>query len=349
MSDRNNPPRKRIIGPIVVTLMCLAAAYFAWRSVVPPAPTLLSKSSQGIASAEFADGAWYWIEGMNSPGAHLVRATGSSIAGVASTEQVRSFSVGHGKIAWIAGDGKTWSISVEGIDGSARAGIWSGDREPSGLYLADDKLYWLEQVPAAVPESGPMPPLGPTLKVVSAPLAAGAAPTALGSIMEPVGRKILGIHDDRLYAAANRGAFKDITTVYEIPLKGGPSKRIIGEVGDHSALLSPDGTLYWTSPSREDAQPDKAVCVWRLGRDGKPEPIQDWLPSGGRLFASGPTLCYIDGSYSASAWPIGAPGGMPQSLPLPAGYRAVAVGNGEILLQPEGVDKTTPIYRTALP
>src|SRR5207248_2047076 len=135
----------------------------------------------------------------------------------------------------------------------------------------------------------------------------------------------------------------------ELPLKGGLPKRVVAEVGSHNTLLSPDGTLYWTSPSRENSQPDRVVCVWRLGRDGKPEPIQDWLPFGGRLYGTGSGVCYIDGGFTASAWPIGAPRTLPQSLPLPAGYKAVAVGNGEVLLQQATIGKNAPIYRTVLP
>ena len=122
----------------------------------------------------------------------------------------------------------------------------------------------------------------------------------------------------------------------------------IGEPEPVDVAVASNGDLYWTGPSREAAQPARVVCVRRIGRDGRTEWLQDWLPYGGVLYESGSGVYYVGGGNGAvGVWPIGAANPLPQPTKLPAGYAATAVGNGDILVQSD-TEKTPTLYRIPL-
>ena len=86
----------------------------------------------------------------------------------------------------------------------------------------------------------------------------------------------------------------------------------------------------------------------RLGREGRTEWLQDWLPYGGALYESSSGAYYVGGgSGKSGAWPVGGANLLPQPAIIPTDYAATAVGNGEILIQAD-TDKNTTLYRIPL-
>ena len=343
-----NTRRNQLPLTALAVALCLIVGYMVWRYSIPPAPMLFAQPQAAVTDAVWNDGAWYWIEGAGTPAARLVRAVGPAVTALVSGEQVRSFAVGEGKVAWIAGEGRRWSISTVPLDGSGKQTVWSGEKEPRGLCLADRRIYWLEQVPALIPGLGPLPPLESTIRVVAMPLEGGTL-ASIGSVMELRGDQIAGVRDGQVYVVASRPTLQNATTIYRVPISGGVARRVVGETGAQHALLTRNGTLYWTAPSMEAAQVNTIACIRRLGRDDLPVTLEDWVPGGGNLYESTGGTYYVDGSFRPLAWRVTEGKALPQSSPLPVGYTVVAVGDREMLLQSEDMGSKSPLYKIALP
>ena len=356
VTNRPQTKTNRFAFPVVVALLCLVGVFLIWRSTVLPRPTLFARTSAAVTGAVWHDGVWYWMEGARTPKGRLIRGSDSGPKELFAGEPITSFAVGEGKIAWIAGAAGHWSISAAAIiDGSGRKSLWSGSGEPRGLFLAGGNAYWLDPAPPLVPKYNVFAPLGPTVNVVSVPLE-GGEPKIIGAIMEPRGEAILGLRDGLLYIVASRAGLQDATTIYSLPTAGGTARRLAGEVGEQHPLLARDGSLYWPAPSDEAAQQEKIVCIRRIVPDRKDgsntsrvETLQEWLPSGGKLYDTGAGVYYVDGGFYPSAWPISAGKKLPRSIPLPGGYTVVAVGDRDMLVQSTGVGPDLPLFRTPLP
>ena len=346
VSHPNKPKMNRFATMAAAVLICAVGFYCIWRSSQPQVPLFVAKTGAPSARAEWHDGAWYWLEGAGTPAARVMRGDNSAPTVAVSASLITSYAIGPGKIATIAGMGNKWSISLANTAGGGSSTVWSGDREPRGLYFSDQRLYWLDQAPPAVPNADAFSPLAPSVRVMVMPMA-GGAPTLVGSVMEIQGGRILGVKDGQITLTATRSGLQDVTTIYRIPIAGGVARRIAAETGQQQAVLSRDGVLYWTGPSREAAQPTRVVCVRRLGRDGRTEWLQDWLPYGGALYESGDSVYYVGGSGIPGVWPIGGANPLPQPAKLPTGYTALAVGNGGILLQSDS-EKIPTLYRISL-
>jgi hypothetical protein len=348
----SNPPKTKhnpFAIPTIIALLCLVGGYLFFRVLVVPPPTLFARPRAAIANPIWYDGAWYWLEGSGKPGARLVRGNGSGTTDVASVNQMRSFAVGGDKVAWIAGTGKGWTVTVASLDGTARQNLWTGDREPSGLCIAERRVFWLEEAPPLVPGNTPLPPLATTIKVISAPVEGSGAIMVVGTVMELKGKQVVGVRDGQVYVAATRLGLQDATTIYRIPLAGGPARRVAAETGSQFALLTRSGTLYWTAPSRESSDSGKAICIRRLDRDKGPETLEDWLSDGGKLYETAGGVYYVDSSNEATAWPIGNARTLPKPTSLPSGFGVAAVGDREMLVQPTSGGASGSLYRMPLP
>jgi hypothetical protein len=332
----------------IVLAVCAACAYAAWRIVVPPSPVPIATAHGPVSGAAWKDGAWYWLEAAGTPGARVMRVGGSRSGAVAAAAGITEFAVGDGRVAWIGGSGKNWSIGAAPLDGGAASAIWNGEQQPRGVCIAERRIYWLEQRPPPVPDSGPFPPLDSTVAVMSAPLDGGSA-TSIGTILEPMGGRVLGVHDSQIYVTTSRAKLHDVTADYRLPSGGGAAHRIAAGVGRQDALLSSTGTLYWTAPSPEASQPQRALCVRRLLRDGKIETLDDWLPTGGTLYETGQGIIYVDSSWSATAWPIGSGRGLAHAVPPPANFAVAAAGADGLLLRRTDAAKDVTLYRIPLP
>ncbi len=302
-----------------------------------------------MASAAWSDGSWCWLEAAGTQKSRLARSSGAAITQVAAFPEIRSFAVGDGKAAWIAGSAKKWTIGSASFEGTGQSTVWTGDHEPRGLLVANHRVYWLDQGPPLIAEADVLPPLNSRLRLLSAPVEGGGTPAVAGEIMESNGLQIVGIHGGEIYVSALRGNIQGITAIYRVPTDGGPVQRVAAETGAQQALLAHDGTLYWTAPSREAAQPERVVCVSRTASDGRPVTLQDWMPYGGHLYETPSGITYIDGAAIGAVWHIGDSRSLPTSVTMPPGYVALSVGNNEVLLQSNAVGKGVSLYRVSLP
>ncbi len=347
VSHRTNPKINPNLLRAIAVLVCAAGVLWIWRSSMPPTPSLLARSAAPVTVADWHDDAWYWLESAGGPGSRILRAAGSSTVAIVSEGLITSYTAGQGHIAWIVGKGDKWRVNLEGIDGTGKSAIWTGNREPHGLCVADSKLYWLEDTLPFLPNSSPMPPLDSRVQVVAAPLS-GGSPAVVGEIMERHGSQVLGVHDGSIFVMATRQGLQDATVLYRCPVAGGMARRIAAETGDHRALLTHNGELYWTGPSRESAQPQRSICIRRIAGAGRTEWLQDWLPYGGRFYESTHGVYYVGGGSGVPfAFPVGGSNPLPQTAPIPDGYATVAVGNNEMLVRQIATGDNS-LYRISL-
>ena len=306
MFDRNIPQKRRNLYLVLAVFLGAAVLFAVWRILAPPIPTLLARPVAPASGAGLEDGNWYWLEGRGAKGSRVVRASGSGAAAIVTADQIASFAVGEGKVAWIAGDSDKWSIGLGSSSGAAPAVVWTGDRQPHGLCIAEHRLYWLAQTPPAVPDAGPMPPLDAGVRRddrASGRGGAGSRRRVDGAVGPS---RCSGFRNGQIYLTVSRSGFQDVTAIYSLPIGGGAPHRIATELGQQNGLLSRDGTLYWTGQSREAAQPGQYLCVRRLGANGRTEWLEDWMPPDGRLFEGARGVYYVGGGGGArSAWLVG--------------------------------------------
>lgn len=333
---------------VVLAILCLAIGSYLWRNLAPAVPVLVTTTRVPVGGAISVHGAWYWVEDPGTPGSRLTSCVGSSVTTVTSGANIHSFSVGEGKIAWISSQGKLWSISAVATNGSGKIELWKGVHEPRGICIAEHLIFWIERVPAAVPDAGALPPLAATIRVMSAPINGGPA-TATGDIMELAGEQVVGVHGGNVYIVASRPGLQNVTAIYSMPLTGGTPRRIAAETGEHRALLTQNGTLYWTGPSREASQPTQITSIRRLNAHGHVDMLHDWMPAGGRLYETAQGVCYVDGALlTADAWPLIDTDPLTLAVSQPTGFSAVAAGGSEVLAQLTVSDKVVKLYRIPL-
>src|SRR5205085_9976916 len=140
-------------------------------------------------------------------------------------EKYAADDVGDGKLAWSAHEGAGWNLYLAAADGSGKRSLWSGAQEPRGVGIAEGRIFWMQAMPPAVTDSGPLPPLESTLQVVSVGVD-GGAPQALTTLLEPEGGQVIGAHAGQLYVSAYRAGTHGITAIYRIPLTGGMALRV---------------------------------------------------------------------------------------------------------------------------
>lgn len=337
--DPNAPRQRRVTALALAALLCFGALYLAVRVAVPREPEVFSRVGAVPISPILRQGAWYWLERANGEReTHLVRvAAASRVQRLAVADVIGSYDVADGKVVWTAREGNRWSIYAGSAAGDGRANaLWSGRGEPQGIRLIAGQIFWLTDGPAAVPGGAPLPPLASTLQVHSlAPQ--GGAPVLVTTLLETRGGQVIGLQAGDLYVSAFRPGTPGCMVVYRVPVRGGATPRIVGEVGRYPMLLARDGSLYWIAQSRESSNASFISSVRRLGgRDGGgPETLSDWLPSGGTLCDTARGVCYLDGSVYPSLWPVARHDarGLPRPLSLPKGYYPVAASGDQILLR----------------
>jgi hypothetical protein len=304
------------------------------------------RTTYSVDGAACYAGVWYWIKHVDKLHDVLVRVDDSgSEHPVSYAEQITDFTVGSERLFVISRNDKTWRATLSDMNGGNARDAWSGADQPHGAFMAGDIVYWLRLKPAAVPDAGAFPPLGPQLELISTSVANGES-RVVSTILEPEGVAVIGVHQGDVWVSAHRTGVPGVDTVYRVPASGGPSERIVGETGRVSAVLTPTGVLYWTAPSTEAQNIDQVWCVRKRDASGTVETLTDWLPGRGRLFDTRIGICYIDGSALPSVWPITTHLTLPRPLPLAAGYVAVAAGENDLLLKSvreTGVDAS--IYR----
>lgn len=355
MNESAPTPRRRVLPLIAIGLIFLACGYAVYRRVVPQAPVFFAQAHALPLRAQWADGAWYWIEAPDKQPARLVRATGSETKDIAKADEIGEFCISSKNLIWSARTGSEWTIVLSVPGGGDRKDIWHGTTKPVGIWQsaldgsAPFTVYWLEATPALVPAAAQLPPLGGSCKVMAVvPANPSKPPDVVATLMEPNGQQILGFRDKDLIVSTFRPGAPGTTVLYSVPPGGGTPLRVAGASARQDALIARDGSIYWAAQSREASQPGSAYCIRRLDKAGKTETLCDWLPYGGHLLETGGEIIYIDGTYMAKAWPIAGIRELPRPLATPADHGVVGVGGGEVLIRSITEDpKTVTVYRVA--
>jgi len=321
---------------------------FALASCRPsaPKPVLIGKLQSRPASIRYQEGVWFWLEQPSKAPMRLIRCRDTQIQEIASAEEIRSYTVEQGKIAWAARQGKQWTVLLAEEKGGEPRTLWSGTDEPMGLNLSGGRLYWLHRLPAPVADSGPLPSLSPSLEVVAVPVE-GGAPAPVTRLWESENGEVLGMRDGALYVALQRNLSPGSFSIVRIP-SGGTPVRLVSEMGHPYSLLTKDETLYWVAPSSEISPPTGASCLRRLDRAGKIETLTDWLPTNGKVYETARGVFYADGEFLPTLWRFLGQDRFPEAIPVPDGYAALAAGGEDALLM--GTNVVTPtLYRMPLP
>jgi hypothetical protein len=339
----------RLAYVLTASLFCLILALLALSAFRPVHPEALARVTSEPVNPMQRAGAWFWLEHPSGPNARLVRAANSRLIPLAAADALPEYDTDGKDAAWIGRKGREWQVGIASCETGAGRVLWSGADEVRGVCLAGEEVYWLCPLPAAAPESGPLPPLAPMLAIFAVPRK-GGAPARLGLLPESEGGRVLGAHDGALYISAFRRGGAGNTVVYRVPPDDGPPRRVAGEIGSQQFLLAHDGTLYWPAPSREATSEANACCIRRLGRNGRPENLSDWLLSGGTLFETDRGVCYLDSGFPGALWPAGRFEELPKSFTAPEGYALLAAGGEEILLRPAFLRSgAATLYRMPLP
>jgi hypothetical protein len=323
---------------------------FGLTSCRPPALklVLVGKLPSSPLSIRYQDGAWFWLEQPPDAPMHLIRFRDAQRQEIASAQEIRSYTVEQGKIAWAAREGGQWTVLLSEEKGGEPRTLWSGADEPMGLSLSGGRLYWLHRLPAPVADSGPLPSLSPSLEVVAAPVE-GGTPAPVTRLWELGEGEVLGTHDGALYVALYRTLRPGSCRVVRIP-SGGPPVRLVSEQGDTRPILTEEGALYWAAPSPEAAEAMGVRCLRRRDRAGRIETLTDWLPPNGRVYATARGVLYADGDMPSSLWRALGPDRFPEAVPLPRGYAALAAGGEDALLMDTSTPLRTPtLYLMTLP
>ena len=348
MTNHPDTRQKPGLFLLLLVLLILAGGFFVLRGRTQN-PIVFAQAGASLTEVMWREGNWYWLEAAGKPGSRLIRANASGSLPPIAAPGINAYAVADGMAVWSAHDGNHWTITLAAADGSGKNTLWAGEQELSGLCIAEGRVFWMVSIPPTLPESGPLPPLTNKLQIVSVPTA-GGSPEVIATLLETTGKQVIGVHDGQLYVSAVRHTSPEVTTIYRVALNGGSAHRVAGETGVQPALLTKEGALYWSAPSRESTQRDKVVCIRRLGKEDKPETLTDWLPGGGHLYESGRGVCYVDGDPLPAAWAVSAGLELPRSIPLPQDFSVLSVGNGELLLKSSASPSANfPIYRMGLP
>jgi hypothetical protein len=316
----------------------------------PPAlkPVQVGKLPSSPLSIRYQDGAWFWLEQPPNASMHLICFRDTQPQRIASAQEIRSYTVEQGKIAWAARHGRQWTVFLTEEKGGEPRTLWSGTDEPMGLNLSGGRLYWLHRLPAPVADSGPLPSLSPSLEVVAAPVE-GGAPAPVTRLWESGDGEVLGMHDGALYVALYRTLRPGSFHVVRIPSGGAPA-RLVSEQGHPYPILTKKGALYWTAPSPEVSDSMGLSCLRRLDRAGRIETLTDWLPPNGRVYETARGVLYADGDMPSSLWRFLGQDRFPEAIPVPRGYAALAAGGEDALLIDIYAALRTPtLYKMPLP
>ncbi|GEM_PF-3006250 len=333
----------------LVLLVSIAAFALAQRRKSLAQPRLVGTTNVFPISIRHAEDAWYWRDQTKDTGGRLMRISASGSQVIAKADALSCYALGEGKLGWIERNGREWTVLLAESDGSNPRSLYKNTAEPMGIAIAQGRIYWLNRVPALARDSGLFPSLSPTLEVVSMSLS-GGKPNSVALLYESEDGEMLGLHGNVLAIATYRRTLPGSFCLYRVPLGEAFPVRVAGERGLSRSLLTRDGDLYWTAPSKEVAGPPTAITLRRLDANGRAETLSDWLPLSGELYETTEGVLYGDRSIGGSLYPAGRSDQFPEPLAVPVGYTAVAAGEGLMLLAPAKADSAQfTFYEMSLP
>ena len=331
----------------------------ALREAPLPTPALLYRTPNSISAPEWRNGEWYWLETSKKPMSQLVRTKASTTQVLFSGTVITGYAVGEKKLASVQKDGKNWEVKIENLDASDEHVIWSGEREPHGIWLSDGKVFWMLNSPPKAKDALPFPTLEGALQLVSMPeetkANSGAKPDLIATLPERMGEQFIGVAQGEAVVSCFREGGIGVTAIYRIDLKTGKYNRIAGEIGRRRALTAKRGDLYWVGSSLEAATSYSIASIHRIKQSSdnaasKTETLTDMLPAGGSLFETANGIIYIDGNQQPQLWRLGAKGDADQAVKEPEGYFYVAAEGQDALLQSTlPVNGSNSLHRMRLP
>jgi hypothetical protein len=323
-----------------------AAAVFIIRSAAVPRPVNFLVAGAAPVRARFQNGSWYWLERPGRDKQKLVRAGAGSQQTIDTADEISGYDVSTSTTIWAGRNGKQWFVKTQ--SGSAQSiEIWTGSEPVVSVQLSQEFAFWLLSINAPVKVSLPIPPLDRKLSLMKAQIMSGT-PALVARLMEQDG-EIFGVRDEQVFITAWRGGPPGGTAFYRVD-RDGQIKRFAGEIGRSTAIITRDGTLYWTGHTRESYEEGAIGSIVRMKRDGKPELISDWYPADGQLYETSRGLYYVDGNVRRQVWPVADIGQMPHLLSYDILFSAVAVSDSDVLFQPIKKDlKAVQLSRSPLP
>ncbi len=303
----------------------------AWWVVRGARPVRLVEAGAAPQEAVERGGTWYWLERPDHGRARLVRASGGSVALIATADAIAGFDVQADNVAWTQRDGPQWSV-MAGPAGGAKRTVWSGTAPAGRPCFASNRIIWTVQQPGMVRTSVPVPALAPTVQVLAAD--SGGRPLPIAALPEADARA-LGAHNGHVFIDANPSFPSASMAFYDVPcVGGGAPHRIAGQIGSYPALLREDGTVVWASASQDSSNYGTVSCVRAIGPGASaPTTLGDWLPSGGQLFMAGRDIYYVGGYNPVTLWMVTNNQELPRAVRLPAGYEPLAIGDRDVLLR----------------
>jgi hypothetical protein len=332
------PPRRRDPGlPWVALAFAASAVACAWtlipRTVTAGKPVPLGNAGSTPHDIRRVAGAWIWIERPDKKPARLMRTTaGESPTAVSEAEAIAAYDTDGKVLVWSQRTGKTWSVLRTPENGSEPQLLWSGAGEPGGLKIDNDTVVWTHRNDPKVPGADIFPALSGSVSVQACPLAGGAV-RQVTELPEPGPAQVLGRDGDQYWVASMRQPAPGSTGLWKVPAQGGTAVRFHSAQGMHQPLQVADGTVWTTEPSRESAPPIASLVLVGFGKDGKRNPVADWLPASGRVYDAGNGVLFGDRENPSTLWRARGPELLPEALPVPDGTEALAAGEGFFMVR----------------
>ncbi|MFY7953418.1 MAG: hypothetical protein ACOVT5_13015, partial [Armatimonadaceae bacterium] len=177
-----------------------------------------------------------------------------------------------------------------------------------------------------------LPALSGAVSINACPIDGGPVRTVT-ELPEPGPAQVLGRDGDHYWVASMRQPAPGSTGIWKVPVAGGNAVRFHSTQGMHQPIRTADNTVWTTEPSRESAPPIASLVLVRFGKDGKREPLADWLPASGRLYNSGNGVVFGDRENPMNVWTPNGPQTLPSTVSAPDGTEALAAGEGFLLVR----------------
>lgn len=316
--------RTLLIWIAAVVVAGIAAYAYVMRTRLVATPLCVAEAVP--EKARFVAGNWVWLE-RSGKSAAVVSVRGGRRSLIARHDRIADLWPSASLVAWIAGDGETWTIRTAKPDGSEVRVIAECAGKPLAVWTDGRQMAWLVDVPAKVATAASfIPSLGRTTELWRSrqgeTVRAGVLAEGLASA------QILGVREGAYLVSCVRDEGIRCSVLYAIGPHV-PPIRFAGEVGWVSALLSSDGLIYWTAPSR-GSNSLLTGCIRSADTSSlTPATVADWLPAGGRLVETKRGIVVV-GVGSETAWRIDAAKRIGVPVPmLPAEW---PVGGGDDVL-----------------
>lgn len=308
----------------VTVVVVAGVAVYAARSRLVAVPLCVAESVP--EQARLVRDTWVWLERREGNVSVVSMHAGRRIV-IATHDEVASLSTSKDAVAWIGKDGDAWTIRRAGLDGSNVTEFARVDGTPLAVWTDGQQVLWAVDRGPSSSVAEFIPPLGSRTEIR---LAVGTAGQPIAEIAERFAEAhILGKRNGTVYLAGVRAEGIRCTVLYAIGADS-PPRRFAGEVGAHSAMMTEEGSVYWTGPSR-GSNSLLTGCIRAARPDSlEPQTIADWLPAGGRLHATTRGLV-VTGAGTETAWRVLPSARLGEPLPMLPDQWPVAAG-GDLLL-----------------